>query len=360
MIRLGTTLRSFADYSAGRENNFNLLRLGAAMMVLISHSYALATGQTVLEPLRWLPGFSLGALAVDVFFVASGFLVTGSLLQRRSLLEFCAARALRIFPGLWVALLLSIVVIGVWFTSLNPTTFFSDWQTWRYLLKNAILIHGVSYDLPGAFIDVPYAGAVNGSLWTLPQELLMYGWLAAAWAVVRLLRIGPDTSLRVFCCVVALVAVVADAAGSATHQPSAFIGLLARFFSGTALRVLQERVPASKALFAVLLSAILLSTLYPPAFGLIYPVAIGYVVIYLALVPSGPIRVMAHGSDYSYGIYIYAFPVQQAIASLWRGISPVEMMACSCVVTLAFAAASWHLVERRALRFKNMFNAPRP
>lgn len=348
---------ALANYSSGRENNFNLLRLIAATMVLVSHSYALATGRADLEPLRWLPGFSLGGLAVDIFFIASGFLVTGSLLQRRNLVEFCAARTLRIFPGLWAALLVTVIVVGIGFTTLDVRAFFADGHTWRHVLKNAILVRGISYELPGAFMNVPWPRAVNGSLWTLPLEIGMYAALAISWAVFRAFRMRPDQSLRVFCCVVATIAIGADIASS---QPPVSLGLLARFFSGAVLYVLQRRVPASGALFLALLGATLASTLTAGAFRLIYPIAIAYLVIYVALVPAGLFRVMTPRSDYSYGIYIYAFPVQQAIASLWHAVSPIELMASSLVVTLVFAMASWHLVEKRALRWKSVFHQRRP
>jgi peptidoglycan/LPS O-acetylase OafA/YrhL len=345
-------MRSLSDHVVGRDNNFNLLRLVAATMVLVSHSYVLATGLQALEPLRWLPHFSLGGLAVDVFFVASGFLVAGSLLQRRDLLDFCVARGLRIFPGLWVALLLTIIIVGFWFTTLSPIAFFTDWQTWRHFLKNALLFRGISFELPGAFTDVPWSRAVNGSLWTLPAELTMYGWLASAWFVLLVARLNPEKWLRVFCCGVALVAIAADLWFNLSDRPSLGTGLLASFFAGASLRVLQRHVPASKTLFVALVGAMLLSTLYPAAFGVIYRLGIAYVVIYAALVPSGPIRKLSRGSDYSYGIYIYAFPVQQAIASIWHGVTPIEMMVSSFAVTLLFAVASWHLVEERALKLK--------
>jgi len=349
-------MRSLADHVVGRANNFNLLRLVAATMVLVSHSYVLATGLKALEPLRWLPNFSLGGLAVDVFFVASGFLVAGSLLQRRDLLEFCVARGLRIFPGLWVALLLTIVVVGFWFTTLSPVAFFTDWQTWRHFLKNAILFRGISFELPGAFIDAPFPKAVNGSLWTLPEELTMYGWLAAAWLTLLVVRLNPEKWLRVFCCGVALFAIVMDVWYRFSDQPSLGTGLLASFFAGAAIYVLQRHIPASKALFVALVGAMLLSTLQPAAFGVTYRLGIAYVVIYAALVPSGAIRKLSRGSDYSYGIYIYAFPVQQAIASIWHGVTPIEMMVSSFAVTFFFAVASWHLVEERALKLKGKFS----
>lgn len=93
------------------ENNFNLLRALAAFLVLFSHSYAL-TGSSSSEPLRMLLGMTFGSVAVDVFFVISGFLVCGSLLRRQSAIEFMKGRLLRIFPALLVMVGLTVLLLG--------------------------------------------------------------------------------------------------------------------------------------------------------------------------------------------------------------------------------------------------------
>src|SRR6187455_1951063 len=88
-----------SDFTQGKDNNFNLIRFLAALMVLVSHSFVLSTGRSQLEPFGALLGMNLGNMAVGVFFAASGFLVTGSLLSRQSFSDFVVARALRIYPG---------------------------------------------------------------------------------------------------------------------------------------------------------------------------------------------------------------------------------------------------------------------
>jgi peptidoglycan/LPS O-acetylase OafA/YrhL len=142
--------------------------------VLVSHSFTLSTGDPEVEPFVREIGLTLGTIAVDIFFVTSGFLVTGSLLARNNIIEFFAARALRIYPGLWVSQILTVLVVGFWFTNERPPAFFSQWDTWHYLIKNCTLFHDVVLTLPGAFETAPYpTGGVNASLWTLPIELRM-------------------------------------------------------------------------------------------------------------------------------------------------------------------------------------------
>lgn len=356
-------MKFLCDYTAGRDNNFNLLRLVAATLVLISHSYALSTGDLTQEPLYHSLGVKLGTLAVDVFFIASGFLVAGSLVKRQSLRDFFAARALRIYPGLWAALLISTLAVATFFTTESFNSFFLQKETWKYLLKNGILVTDVAFSLPGAFPGVPFEAfakhSVNGSLWTLPKEIHMYAILAGLWWVISRLK-PSDTvkSLRMFVLVVVGLSLVADIGFFLAHQDATYTGLLCRFFSGVALRLWHERVPTSPKLFFALLGGLLLSTLSPTAFGLTYRLVAPYLVMYLALVPGGWIRVFNRVGDYSYGIYIYAFPVQQAVAYVCKGVGPIMLTIWAFSVTFVLAMASWHLLEKHALKIKDRVMFP--
>ena len=103
-----------SQFAQGRDNNYNFIRFMAAVAVLVTHSFVLATGRPNTEPLRARLGLTLGSVAVDIFFITSGFLVTASLLNRRSIIDFAWARLLRIFPALLIMLLLTVFVLGVW------------------------------------------------------------------------------------------------------------------------------------------------------------------------------------------------------------------------------------------------------
>jgi peptidoglycan/LPS O-acetylase OafA/YrhL len=104
---------TLGDYVGGRDNNFNLIRFLAASAVLLSHSFPLSNGDPTTEPLRSWLGLSAGEIAVDVFFLTSGFLVAGSLLTRHSVSGFAVARALRIYPAMVVSVLLTVPVVGL-------------------------------------------------------------------------------------------------------------------------------------------------------------------------------------------------------------------------------------------------------
>lgn len=348
-----------AHSRAGRDNNFNLLRFIAASLVLLTHSFALSTGSGMAEPLRASLGVTWGSIAVDVFFVTSGYLVSASLISRQSLIAFAAARILRIYPGLWVALIISVVVCGTLVTSLPLADFATHFGTWKYFLKNGTMLAKVAYYLPGVFEDNPWKRAVNGSLWTLPMEIKMYFALAMLWLTSKNL---PGTMMKVFsrlCVGVAVFCLVGSLFGLVSGFYNQYVALGYMFFSGVALRLLGSYIRLSSLPAVVMIAAILLSAFDRTYFQFVYILCLPYLVLYFALVPSGGIRGFNRFGDYSYGIYIYAFPVQQLLAFWWKGIDPYEMMASSFVITLLIAIASWELVEKRALALKRYFETSR-
>ncbi|MFZ6748896.1 acyltransferase family protein [Undibacterium sp. Ren11W] len=347
-----------SSVTSGKNNNYNLIRILAALAVLVGHSFALLKQP---EPLGQDLGISLGSIAVDLFFIASGFLVTGSLLQRQNLQEYLLARALRIFPGLLVVLLLSVFVLGAVFTSLTLTAYYSHPQTYYYLHKCLTLVTGAAYYLPGVFESNPYKGAVNGSLWTMVYEVKMYIFLAIFWAVCR---VSKNHGLLLFRRLILLLATGAGIFSlvhyfsSAEHSPAD--GLFFMFFSGAAYAVLKDKVQLSARLFWPLCLALLGSAmLNQQAFFLVYQVSLAYILFYLAYVPAGLIRKYNVLGDYSYGVYIYAFPVQQSLIALYPAISVAVLTLLSGAVTLMLAVLSWYLIEQPALAFKGRFVARR-
>jgi peptidoglycan/LPS O-acetylase OafA/YrhL len=350
--------RRLSDYSSGRDNNFNLIRLIAASMVLVSHSFTLATGRPDLEPFSREIGITFGSMAVDIFFVTSGFLVTGSLISRKNILEFFLARALRIYPGLWVSQVVTVVIVGLWFSSLSSKLFFTEWTTWHSFLKNCVLIRGVDASFPGAFETVPFKqGGANSSLWTLPVELGMYIKLGISWLVLGLVRRYGGRLFVAFCVGVAALSTLLDLFDyinpSWDFLPLASgWTLTSKFFTGATLRLLQSRVVASRWVAGFMMLVLVASIMNLFCFGIAYKLVLPYLVIYVALVPSlGRFRFLTKG-DYSYGIYIYAYPIQQSIATVIKNIPPFKMFVLAYPITFLFAFASWHLVEKHSLKFK--------
>lgn len=159
--------------TSGRDNNLNLLRVVAAIAVLVSHAWPLTHGTGTAEPLEYLLGASLGTNSVYLFFALSGFLITASWQHSASASRFVEARAARLFPGLAVSLVFVAFVVGPWVTTNPVADYFADRQTWSFLVANLTLITP-QYSLPGVFTANPYPD-IEGSIWSLAYEVAWYG-----------------------------------------------------------------------------------------------------------------------------------------------------------------------------------------
>ncbi|MCH8621177.1 acyltransferase [Undibacterium sp. TS12] len=347
-----------SDFTASRDNNFNLIRITAAMAVMINHCFPL-TGQT--EPFHHNLGMTIGSIAVDVFFIASGFLVTGSLIRCDNVMEYLVCRGLRIFPGLIVMTFLSVFLLGPFFTALSCQAYLLDSSTYTYLLRNSSLLFGIDYVLPGVFETNPYKKAVNGSLWTLLYELKMYWLLLFIWWLCKPRpkagdEKSPDKHLGmpqlVICLVTGAAIYLAIGQGTARSHLTQFIFM---FFSGTFFYLMKGRIVFSHGLFLAGTTALIIAGLLSARwFALAYYLFVAYLLLYLAFVPTGKIRAINKLGDYSYGVYIYAFPVQQALVAMYPGISILNMACWSTLITLLFAAASWHIIEQPSLQKKTV------
>lgn len=339
-----------ADFAQGRDNNFNLVRLVAALAVLFSHSFALVGAP---DPLYASLSMTFASIAVDVFFVTSGFLVTASLLTRKGTLEFVWARVLRIYPALVVMVLLVIFVLGLFFTSLSASSFLGSRETQSFVLKNITLAFGIAFTLPGVFESNPFKATVNGSLWTMTAEIRMYAILAMIWLALYVFGRYRERAITFVLVLVAPASLlVYFTMHYSSDAQSDSYRLFYMFYSGAAYFALKEHVALSRRMFFAAIAGLCISALNREIFFVVYNVVLAYALLWLAYVPAGVIRKFNRFGDYSYGVYIYAFPVQQSIAALNRGVSVEAMLLVSSLVTLFLAFVSWHLIEQRALLLK--------
>ncbi len=350
LLRRLSAIPTLGAASVGHKNNLNLVRMVLATSVLISHAVPLARGQHTQEPLEALLHFSLGGLAVYGFFAISGFLVTQSLMQRADIVSYFQARMLRIFPGLAAALLLTLVVLGPVVTTDSLKQYGSEPKTWTYFISNLSLLR-LQYDLPGVFLTNPYPSAINGSLWTLPMEFACYVALAAIGAAGGL---KAGWRIRLTTGLIALFVLTIALLQLRVHIPDRlekFAFLSFCFASGSAFYFWRDGIRLSRwAALASLPLAVAINWYFPCS----YAVCAAY---FYALFTFGYRRAPLLESynrlgDYSYGMYIYAFPVEQLCAWLLPGISPLALCAVSAPPTLMLAILSWYLVERPALSLK--------
>lgn len=336
----------FADHTHGRDNNFNLIRMLAAFGVMVSHAYPLSLGPDALEPFEvFLKGDNLGRASVFVFFAISGFFITKSYQFQGSLWSYTRSRLLRIYPAL-IAMIVIVTTIGGLFLTIDPT-YWSQVPGYAYeILTFHRLFFNNWVELPGMFAENPFAYAVNGSLWTLRYEVIGYVGVAAA-GLLGLLSRPRLFGLFIAAFVVAAL-VVPLMTGRTVINGILYLGL--PFAFGAAFFVFREKVPVSWLLAIVL--CVLCVALRPTMFFIpSFMLALSYVTFLIGFADIPWLKAYNRLGDYSYGFYIYAFPVQQ-VAGLFGIETPLGNIAFALPVTLTLSVASWHLIEGPALKLK--------
>ncbi len=335
------------------ENRFDILRLIAAWLVIFSHSYPLS-GAPMGDPLTRITSLeTLGGLGVITFFALSGYLVTLSVLRTANLPVFIWHRIVRIYPALIVLCVLTVLVLGPLLTALPVREYLRNPLTSHYLWT--ALGRTVQYQLPGLFENQPLANVVNGSLWSLPVEVDCYIALVA----VVLFR-GELRHKALILAAGLLVVLLLRPAASPTNTLDPFfmldyqqtkLGLV--FALGSVYGSWGDRIrPRLWVAIALLGLAVMLpqGTAWSTA-----PFLLGSatLVLWLALKATWLPQVPARMGDWSYGLYLYGFPVQQVLAHFGVHKSGfVSYLVLATFISLVLAALSWHLVEKRALSLR--------
>jgi len=328
------------------NNNMDLVRLIAAWLVLYGHSFVFL-GLRESEPL-FLSCLSLGPLGVFIFFTISGYLVTESWHRDPHLGRFFVRRSLRIFPGLTVCILLSVMVLVPLLTTLPLRDYLEHQHTRRYLCNIGLYI---SYHLPGVFETNLLPNAVNGSLWSLPVEFLMYvvvailGILSRNRWVYVVLALGSASVSYFWAQHANLIAIYAFDLRQ-VFLCGTYFWFGALFWAFDLKKYLSLSI--------VVLAFITLLCLEPwhellrVAFWVLLPI----IVLSFGLSYSPVLTWPTRTGDYSYGFYIYAFPIQQTVVYLIGDIHLGPYLIICTGLTLGCAVLSWHLIERRALGLK--------
>jgi peptidoglycan/LPS O-acetylase OafA/YrhL len=325
---------------AGRDN-FLPLRHVAALLVVFGHSYRLSGAYpSRVDFIEWLlPGFYAGNFAVYVFFAISGFLVTASVLRKPGFRRYAWHRFRRIYPAYLLCILLSVCVLGPMFTTLPLREYFASGSTaWHYLAQNLSPVT-LAWDLPGVFAHNPVANTVNGSLWSLGLEVRWYAYLGV------LLLVGVVSRRWLFTLVaIAFLGFASWEAMQGKPDPLEFRALSMVFMAGALLAQWREVVRVSHIGMLAFVLACALShgtrAFFPLA---VAAIAYGsYWFAYALPAPRWPKHI-----DYSYGLFLYGFPVQQALLAAWPALGPLQLFALATPIALALAALSWHFVERK-------------
>ncbi|WP_082498079.1 acyltransferase [Pseudorhodoferax sp. Leaf267] len=336
------------------SNNFDVVRLLAALLVVYGHAYPL-TGS--VSP--FFAGNSVQSIGVKIFFVVSGYLIIGSWQRDPSIGRFFQRRALRIMPGLCVVIVLSAFILGPLVSVLPMSEYFESPRLWTYVMNN--FAFRPQYDLPGVFGSNPYPVAVNGSLWSLPAEVAMYfigpmvcvlgGLLfrSARWGVflgsfllmglsIWFVRIAPPSAHPVF---------------YGTSLLS-FLDVAPYFLIGALYTLFKWDLKVSPLLAAAMWMSLSLVQFPGVSAELALYAVLPYTVLALGLQHTNFSSRLHQFGDVSYGVYLYSFPLQQLFAYVFPlgHASPWINTALTLPALLILATMSWRLVERPLLKFK--------
>jgi peptidoglycan/LPS O-acetylase OafA/YrhL len=340
-----------------KSNNFDSLRIVGALLVFISHCWPI--GFNLQDPS--IHNIQLGSIGVYIFFFTSGHLITISAERSINALSFAKNRALRIYPGLAACIIFLTFILGPASTTLSISDYFERKETWLFL-ENISAIKLDAY-LPGVF-EHNNISTINGSLWTLPFEILCYILFSSA---IWFTRNHKAATLYLLVAAIAFRLIVADSTELGNHKNIYNLSkLLLPFCLGAASTQFTIRSIQSRNL---LIGSILLSgALW------LYSTDIGAVQLFATLCITSTTAIIAFHvkkiqlapkswGDFSYGVYIYSYPIQQFTLYFFNknkySPHPIIYIFTAISLTLVLALASWRFIEKPALRWKSPSTTPR-
>ena len=286
---------------------------------------------------------------VPSFFSLSGFLIAGSL-ERSTVPVFIGLRILRILPALAVDTLITVFIVGVFFTALPLQEYFASNETWKYLLN---ITGHIRYRLPGVFLNNPIPEIVNAQLWTIPWEFVCY-------ATIVVLAIAGIARSRLYFLLVAVIAPIVVLTAWVTLDPTRFaasteivaplpLDVVLCFLLGVAIYKYRDIIPYSGAI-AVLSVACYVLFMYTRYSSVLTCLPVAYFTVWVG-VTNYPKNFLIRAGDYSYGMYLYHFTLQQAIVAMGVRAWYISFILSLAAVT-AMAALSWHWIEKPALSLR--------
>jgi len=327
--------------TAQESNHFNFIRLFAAFLVFYGHAYIFMG-----HPISIILNHEMGLF---IFFSISGYLISLSWSKDPSIIRYIKRRSLRIFPALIVVVLLSIFILGPIMTTWPLDKYFSSPHLYSYF-KNIFLY--ISYYLPGVFEHNVVANAVNGSLWSLPAEFLMY-LIVIIIGQKRLWTKYLTLLLFIIFGTLTIVWARVDTQAYVIYNTDVRQVLITGtyFWAGALLFHWNIKRLFSFESFVIVTLFLFFIYQWSYIYSIISMILIPFLVLTFGFSNAHILKIF-NKFDYSYGFYIYAFPVQQSIIYLYPNITPLFYLISGFVLTMLFAALSWHFVEEPMMKFK--------
>ena len=349
------------------QNNFHFLRFFAAALVMYGHAYPL-TGRGNLDKIQELSlgVFPTAHMGVCIFFTISGYLIAKSLLSSSSSFNYLWKRLLRLIPGLTIATLFTILIVGPLATTFSLREYFTAPATFNYI-KVLKLFPPYIDILPGVFTNQPSSN-VNGSLWTLSYEFTCY--IALLLTCIFFRRHYKTILLVVFIIIWSTFPFWQDFLSSLSHTTMPVLKLQLNdllnfglyFLGGSVMFLYRDKIHYSLRYLLVLVFLLILSYLLSSTWGIL-PLSIIFWIRYLVIIygvlyfglSKGLLNHFESIGDLSYGLYIYAYPVQQLLVHfLGIDASPFSMFVLTMLMTIPLAWLSWKFVEEPSLRLKSL------
>lgn len=358
---------------ADRQNNFNLLRLILASLVLLSHSSELIDGNRSREILTQLfQTISFGEFAVDGFFALSGYLIVQSFDVNPNVFRFLKSRILRIYPAFIVASIFSIFVVG-YLGAANPEEYIAN-INYKNAIFRVLFLGAPEYNTV-IFANNPYQ-SLNGSMWTIKYEFLCYlsvlffgvlgflsnrkQWLGLTLVIIFLFvfqQISSNFQNMGFYTYVLHFNKLTKYTYLIHVEYESFIRVVSFFLVGGCFYLYKEKF--NFAVKTIIYFAI--STLIIFSFGkfilegklteIFLTVSVSGFLFSVAFLQSPLLEKFRSFPDVSYGVYLYGWPVQKLLIHFLNS-SPLETFFASFFICLILGFLSWHLIEKPCLKLK--------
>lgn len=330
-----------------RRNSLNALRLVLASSVIVSHSWVLS-GQ--FDRTLGVGNQLVGDIAVDGFFAVSGFLILGSRMSSRSLRDFFWRRFLRIWPAFAVVLLFVAVVVAPFTVYVLGNGVYEPSSAFTYVVKNVGLVI-FQLGIDSTPVGIPETSNWNAPLWTLSFEFACYIGVALLVTLLPRRLLGPALGIVLVGAIGVNIATVF--VGLDLLDPIVVLARLGAFFAcGSLLYHYRDRVPMN-AVVGIASGIITAGLVIGQVFDVFGAPFFALFLLWLGIVL--PLQRVGARNDISYGMYIYAYPLQLVLAVMVGEalIAPLFALV-SVAITVPFAAASWFLIEKPAMRLKRL------
>lgn len=343
-----------ASSLSGHANNFDVLRFLFASLVVFSHSYPLGEGHELREPLWNLTGqTTLGGVSVHCFFIISGFLIAASWDRRKDVGQFLKKRVLRIYPGFIIANAVGVFLVA---PLAADSAIGNAGVSLQQFVWDCLRLQGTQ--LPETLFPQNHLHAVNGSIWSIAYEFWCYVGVIILGLVPLFHRRSFVLGLFVVSLAVAFIFPTyhlewfgGGILGKIFGYPFFWARLLPNYLVGVVAWRYREEIAVSNRLAILAVIALAASVPVANSWSVMFPICGAYLVLWAAFHPSCKVHGFAKYGDFSYGMYLYAFPIQQLLVMNNAGsMNPYVLFALALPLSILAGMLSWYFVERPFLR----------